>query len=174
LFPKKNFRDQPVEKENSIRINDKIKAYKVLLIDQNGNNLGQVTSREAIQKAREVSLDLVEVGPNSTPPIAKIMDFGKYVFEQKKKEKDNQHRGPVDKEIRLTPNIEIADLEVKVKKLQEFVEEGSRVTLSFKLRGRENKHQHRCYDVINKITELTKDYAIVENKGTIWIASKKQ
>jgi translation initiation factor IF-3 len=173
LFPKKNFRDQPVEKEGGLRINEKIKAYKVLLIDHNGNNLGQMTSRDAIQKAREVSLDLVEVGPTSTPPITKIMDFGKYVFEQKKKEKDNQHRGPVDKEIRLTPNIEIADLEVKVKKIQEFVDEGSKVTLSFKLRGRENKHQSRCYDVINKIIELAKDFATVENKGTIWIASKK-
>jgi len=173
LFPKKSFREQPQQAANGLRINDQIKAWKVRLIDQNGENVGVIGNKEALQKSREVGLDLVEIAPEANPPVAKIMDYGKYVFEQKKKVKDNTHKAPDDKEIRLTPNIEIADLEVKVKKIQEFIEEGSKVTLSFKLRGREMKHQYRCVEVVKKVTEIIKDIANVEEKGGVWIVSRK-
>lgn len=173
MFPKKSFREQPQQAANGLRINDQIKAWKVRLIDQNGENVGVIGNKEALQKSREVGLDLVEIAPEANPPVAKIMDYGKYVFEQKKKVKDNTHKAPDDKEIRLTPNIEIADLEVKVKKIQEFIEEGSKVTLSFKLRGREMKHQYRCVEVVKKVTEIIKDIANVEEKGGVWIVSRK-
>lgn len=162
---------QAVQKEdiNRPRINHEIKVYKVRLIDQNGNNVGIVDTRDALNRARDAVLDLVEVSPTTNPPVCKIMDFRKYIFEQKKKMKENTHKAPETHEIRLTPNIDQHDIEVKARKATEFLEDGSKVILVFKVKGREAKQTEFINDVVKRFYALVDKLATLENKGEVFI-----
>lgn len=150
-----------------------IKTYKIRVIDHNGNNLGVITSREALYKAKEVALDLVEVSPNTTPPVCKIMDLGKYIFDKKKKDKGNEHRAPETHEIRLSPSIGQNDLEVKARKAEEFLKEGSKVIIQFKLHGREAKKTNLIDDVVKKFHSLLNTISNLENAGGVYILVPK-
>ena len=147
------------------RINDEIKCYNVRVIDNNGNNIGVITPREALQRAKQLGLDLVEVSPSAKPPVCKIMDFGKFLFEKRKKQKESFQKAPETHEIRLTPCIGVHDIEIKAKKALEFLTEGSKVILQFKLRGRETKHPELIKEVINKFYDFVKEKAVLESKG---------
>ncbi len=177
MFPNQNkSNNAPVTKndeEDRPNINGEIRAYKVRLIDQSGNNVGVVDTRDALTKARDAALDLVEVSPDATPPVCKIMDFRKYVFEQKKRAKENSHKSPEDHEIRLSPNICQNDLETKARKAQEFLEDGSKVVLTFKVKGREAKKVDFIKDVINRFYVLVEKYSTLENKGGVYILHPK-
>ncbi len=138
------------------RANERIRAREILLIDENGTRLGVTPFYDAINKARSAGLDLVEISPNEKPPVCKIMDFGRYKYDQQKKEHENRQRIKhiENKEIRLSVNIGAHDLQVKADRAKEFIEKGHRVSVGLKLFGRENMFVDRAYQVIRHFAEL--------------------
>jgi translation initiation factor IF-3 len=124
------------------RINEDIRAAKILLIDQNGEKQGIMPISAALEAADEVGLDLVEISPNSDPPVCKLLDYGKFKFqEQKKKNEARKRQKTVEiKEIKLRPNIDVHDYEVKAKAMHRFFEEGDKVKVTLRFRGREMAH----------------------------------
>lgn len=134
------------------RVNEAILAREVQLIGENGENLGLVGKREALIQAEEAGLDLVEVG-NSTPPVCKIMDFGKYKFQAQKKaaEARKKQKTVEVKEIKLRPNIDSHDLDVKTRTMKGFFEEGDKVKVTLRFRGREMAHQDIGMQLLQKV-----------------------
>ena len=128
-----------------LRINDKIRVREVRLIDEEGNQKGIVPTLEALKLARDSDLDLVEVSPNANPPVCKILDYGKYRFEQEKKLRDSKKNQKVlkMKEIRMQPKIGSGDLDTKSKHIQEFLNDGCKVKVTIRFRGRELAHTDR-------------------------------
>ncbi|MBN2652520.1 MAG: translation initiation factor IF-3 [Spirochaetales bacterium] len=139
-----------------LRINENIKMREVRLIDEAGEQLGVVPTKEALQKAIDAGLDLVEVSPNAKPPVCKIIDYGKYKFEQEKKLRESKKKQTVikNKEVRMQPKIETHDLEFKTKMIAKFLKEGNKVKVTVRFRGRELAHKELGRDLLNKI--LTK------------------
>ena len=135
------------------RINDEIRTAKVLLIDQNGEKQGVMPIGAALEAAEEVGLDLVEISPNSDPPVCKILDYGKFKFqEQKKKNEARKRQKTVEiKEIKLRPNIDTHDYEVKAKAMHRFFEEGDKVKVTLRFRGREMAHQDIGYRLLERV-----------------------
>ena len=146
------------------RANEMIKVREVRLILSNGDNIGVVPTREAIYKAQQEGLDLVEISPNSVPPVCKILDFGKYKYElQKRKNETKKKQKVVEiKEIKLTPMIDIHDFNVKLKAAQRFLTEGNKVKFTLKFRGREMSYQDQGVSVLNRMQEQLADIAKVE------------
>ena len=145
------------------RINENIRVREVRLIDDEGNQLGIVPTQEALKLAKEKDLDLVEVSPNANPPVCKILDYGKYRFEQEKKLRDSKKNQKVLKlkEIRMQPKIGSGDLDTKAKHIQEFLNEGDKVKVTIRFRGRELAHTELGYDVLNEVLKrLTSAYNI--------------
>ena len=145
------------------RINQNIRVREVRLIDDEGNQLGVVATADALKMADEKELDLVEVSPNANPPVCKIMDYGKYRFEQEKKLRDSKKNQKVLKlkEIRMQPKIGTGDLDTKAKHIQEFLNEGDKVKITIRFRGRELAHTELGYDVLNEVLKrLTSAYNI--------------
>ena len=134
------------------------------LIDENGEQLGIVPTREAISKAVDAGLDLVEVAANVDPPVCKILDYGKLKYEtQKKKSEARKKQKTIDvKEIKFRPNIEQHDYDVKMKAMRRFLEEGDKVKVTLRFRGREMMHQHLGMKVLNRVREETDELAKVE------------
>ena len=128
--------------KNGQRINEMIRVREVRLIDDEGNQLGIVATQEALRMAKDKDLDLVEVSPNANPPVCKILDYGKYKFEQEKKLRDSKKNQKVLKlkEIRMQPKIGSGDLDTKAKHIQEFLDEGDKVKVTIRFRGRELAH----------------------------------
>lgn len=138
-----------------LRINDQIRARDVRLIDENGEQRGIVSLQTARETAASAGMDLVEVSPNSVPPVCKILDHGKFVYEQKKKireAKKNQTQIKL-KEIRMQPKIEKHDLEFKTKHISEFLEEGNKVKVTIRFRGREMAHTELGRDVLMRVLD---------------------
>lgn len=125
------------------RVNDQITVDKVRLVDAEGNMAGVVTTREALRAAEEAGLDLVEISPNADPPVCKILDYGKYKYEQQKKAAEaRKKQKTVDvKEIKIRPGIEDHDYEVKMRNARRFLEDGDKVKVTMRFRGREMAHQ---------------------------------
>ena len=145
------------------RINDMIRVREVRLIDDGGNQKGIVPTLEALKMAKEKDLDLVEVSPNANPPVCKILDFGKYRFEQEKKLRESKKNQKVLKlkEIRMQPKIGSGDLDTKAKHVQEFLDEGSKVKVTIRFRGRELAHTELGYDVLQEVLKrLTSAYVV--------------
>ena len=135
------------------RINEMIRVREVRLIDEEGNQLGIVPTPEALRMAKDKGLDLVEVSPNANPPVCKILDYGKYRFEQEKKLRDAKKNQKVLKlkEIRMQPKIGSGDLDTKAKHIQEFLDEGDKVKVTIRFRGRELAHTELGYEVLNEV-----------------------
>ena len=145
------------------RINEMIRVREVRLIDEEGNQLGIVPTPEALRMAKDKGLDLVEVSPNANPPVCKILDYGKYRFEQEKKLRDAKKNQKVLKlkEIRMQPKIGSGDLDTKAKHIQEFLDEGDKVKVTIRFRGRELAHTELGYEVLNEVLKrLTSAYNI--------------
>ena len=145
------------------RINEQIRVREVRLIDDEGNEKGIVPTLEALKMAKERELDLVEVAPTANPPVCKILDFGKYRFEQEKKLRDSKKNQKVlkIKEIRMQPKIGSGDLDTKAKHVQEFLDAGDKVKVTIRFRGRELAHTELGYDVLKEVTNrLTSAYVI--------------
>ena len=146
-----------------LRINDKIRVREVRLIDEEGNQKGIVPTLEALKLARDSDLDLVEVSPNANPPVCKILDYGKYRLEQEKKLRDSKKNQKVlkMKEIRMQPKIGSGDLDTKSKHIQEFLNDGCKVKVTIRFRGRELAHTELGFDVLNEVLKrLTSAYVI--------------
>lgn len=144
--------------------NGRIRAKEVQLINQNGEKLGIMSLRDALNKAEESKLDLVLVAPNVNPPVCKIMNYGKYKFEQAKKEKEAKKKQKVVelKEIRITPNIEEHDFGFKAKNARKFIEDGNKLKITVRFRGREINNSKLGEEVLNKFIENLSDIANVE------------
>ena len=145
------------------RINEQIRVREVRLIDDLGEQKGIVSTIEALRMAKEKDLDLVEVSPNANPPVCKILDYGKYRFEQEKKLRESKKNQKVLKlkEIRMQPKIGPGDLDTKAKHVQEFLEEGNKVKVTIRFRGRELAHTELGYDVLNEVLKrLTSAYVV--------------
>ena len=145
------------------RINEQIRVREVRLIDDLGEQKGIVPTIEALRMAKEKDLDLVEVSPNANPPVCKILDYGKYRFEQEKKLRESKKNQKVLKlkEIRMQPKIGPGDLDTKAKHVQEFLDEGDKVKVTIRFRGRELAHTELGYDVLNEVLKrLTSAYVV--------------
>lgn len=145
------------------RINEMIRVREVRLIDDEGNQKGIVPTLEALKMAKDKDLDLVEVSPNANPPVCKILDFGKYRFEQEKKLRESKKNQKVLKlkEIRMQPKIGSGDLDTKAKHVQEFLDDGSKVKVTIRFRGRELAHTELGYDVLQEVLKrLTSAYVV--------------
>lgn len=150
-----------------------IKHQKIRLIDENGTNLGIFTVKDGVAKAKEKNLNLIEINPSSTPPVCKIMDLGKYIFEAKKHKKETTQKAPEAKEIRLTPGIGEHDLKIKAQKVEEFIKDGSKVTIQFKLKGREAKKHDIIKSVVDRFYDLLKNIAIINHNGESYVLTPK-
>lgn len=148
----------------SLRVNEQIRIREVRLIDENGEQKGIMPTYEALRMARERDLDLVEVSPNAMPPVCRLLDFGKYKFEQEKRLKDSRKNQKISKlkEIRMQPKIGPGDLDTKAKHVQEFLDDGNKVKVTIRFRGRELAHTELGYGVLEEIEKRLKEgtYAI--------------
>jgi translation initiation factor IF-3 len=155
-------------KVKGLRINGGIRADKVRLVDAENNQVGIVERLFALEKSREANLDLVEVSPTSDPPVCRIMDYGKWVYEQKRKireaRKKTHHTGSL-KEVRLRPETDIHDIEIKVKHAREFIEKGHKVQFTLVFRGRQMLHKEKGTEVLNGIVESLVDVAKVDRNS---------
>ena len=147
-------------------INRQIKEKEVQVINENGEKLGVFSLNDAIEKAEEKDLDLVLVSPNAKPAVCKIMNYGKYKFEQAKKEKESRRnqKAVEIKEIRVTPNIGAHDFEFKAKNARNFLESGNKVKFTLKFRGRELNNIKAGEDVLNKFINNLSDISSPEKK----------
>jgi translation initiation factor IF-3 len=146
------------------RYNNLITAEKVRVIDDDGENLGVLYTREAIAQAAEVGLDLVEVSPNADPPVCKFLDIGKFKYEAQKKAnlaRKSQKTQEI-KEIKMRPNIDDHDYMVKMKKVAEFIEEGDKVKITLRFRGRELAHQQLGMQLLQRVQADTAETAKIE------------
>jgi len=136
-----------------LRINEQIRVREVRLVDEEGGRNGIISTREALELAKDRDLDLVEVSPNANPPVCKILNYGKYRFEQEKRLRDSRkaNKALKLKEIRMQPKIGAGDLDTKAKHVQEFLDEGDKVKVTIRFRGRELAHTELGYDVLNEV-----------------------
>ncbi|HRY24965.1 MAG: translation initiation factor IF-3 [Geminicoccaceae bacterium] len=146
------------------RINDRIDAREVRLVDQDGGMVGVVAIRDALTRAEDVGLDLVEISPNATPPVCKILDYGKFKYEAQKKANAARKKQRVIevKEIKMRPSIDDNDYSIKMKKVREFLDEGDKVKVTMRFRGREMAHQHLAMNILEKVREELADLAKIE------------
>src|SRR5438034_6950775 len=154
---------QPTPKDGP-RMNEEIRVREVQLIDQTGHNLGPVEIQIALDKAQEAGLDLVEIAPNSEPPVCKILDYGKYKYQAQKKaaEARKKQRTVEIKEIKMRPNIDIHDYDVKMRSIRRFFEEGDKVKVTLRFRGREMAHMELGVRLLDKVKVETAPIAKVE------------
>ena len=152
--------------KQELPINEQIREKQVQVIDEEGKKLGTMDTFYAIDMAAERNLDLVLVAPNVNPPVCKIMNYGKYKFEQAKKEKEARKNQKVveTKEIRITPNIEDHDFGFKCKNARKFLEDGNKVRITVRFRGRELNYVKQGEEILNKFIEELSDISQVEKK----------
>ena len=145
-------------------MNERIRAREIRVIDAEGNQLGIMTPYDAVRKAREVNLDLVEISPNAVPPVCRIMDYGKYLYEQEKKERaaKKHQKQIVLKEVKFSVNVDEHDYVTKRNHVLRFLSEGDKVKASLRFRGREMAHQNLGRDVLDRLVKDVGDKGIVE------------
>ncbi|MGE3065066.1 MAG: translation initiation factor IF-3 [Hyphomicrobiaceae bacterium] len=159
-------RAAPEREPTGPRINDAIRAREVRLIDETGQNIGVVSRADAITRATEAGLDLVEVSPDAVPPVCKILDFGKYKYqEQKKAAEARKNQKVVEiKEIKMRPNIDDHDYDVKMRSIRRFFEEGDKVKVTLRFRGREMAHTQLGVELLKRVKADTEVIAKVESE----------
>ena len=156
----------PGNEDNAPRVNNEITSPQVLLVDENGVKVGITNTLEAIRMAREQSLDLVEVAPLASPPVCRIMDYGKYRYQLQKKEKDARKKQKVQelKEIKMRPKIDDHDFDFKTRAVRTFLEKGHRVKVSVFFRGREMSFLERGEEVLSRVLAECTDVGKCEAK----------
>jgi len=163
--------EQPINRDirgndrvRETRVNERIRTYQVRLIDETGENVGVMPPQRALEIARERNLDLVEISPNANPPVCKLMDYGRYKYEQAKKENEarKNQKTITLKDIRLSPRTDEHDVDVKTRKIQEFLADGDRVRISVKFRGAEMRHPDIGRKLLDGIAEVLKGTAVIE------------
>ena len=157
--------------KESTRINEEIRVRggSIRVTDVEGNSLGIMQVREALNMAMEQHLDLVEIAPKANPPVCRIMDFGKYRYEQQKREKEARKKQKVIsvKEVKLRPNIEQHDFDVKLKNAVRFLEEGNKVKVTIMFRGRELSHPELGREILGRVAEQLKDSVSIERDAKL-------
>ena len=145
-------------------INEQIKDKEVRVVGAGGEQLGIMSSREALKLAQEAELDLVKIAPTAKPPVCKIIDYGKYKYEQIRKEKEAKKKQKIIelKEIRLSPNIEENDLNTKINAARKFISKGNKVKITLRFRGREMAHMQKSRHILDDFAEQLVDIATVE------------
>lgn len=145
-------------------INEQIRDREVRLIGENGEQLGIMSAREAFKIAQEAELDLVKVAPMAKPPVCKIIDYGKYKYEQTRKEKEARKKQKTVevKEVRLSPNIDTNDLNTKINNAKKFISKGNKVKVTLRFRGREMAHVQQSRHILDDFAETLADIAVVE------------
>ncbi|HEY4833017.1 MAG TPA: translation initiation factor IF-3 [Waddliaceae bacterium] len=148
-----------------MRVNREIRAPKVRVISQTGEQVGVLSIRDALQKAEEEGVDLVEIVPGANPPVCKIIDYGKYRYDQTKREKESKKASQkvVVKEIKLKPNIDEHDLQTKLRQAREFFAKGNKVKVTCTFRGREMAHTEIGEKLIQRVCEELEDSATIES-----------
>jgi translation initiation factor IF-3 len=157
-------------KIKGLRVNGGIRVDKVRLIDESNNQVGVVDRDFALQRAKDAGLDLVEVAPNNDPPVCRIMDYGKWLYEQKRRAREARkktHHAGVLKEIRLRPETDPHDIDIKVRHAREFIEKGHKVQFTLMFRGRQLVHRDKGYEMLNKITESMADLAKIDHNSEL-------
>jgi translation initiation factor IF-3 len=153
-------------KIKGLRINGGIRADKIRLVDEANNQVGVVDKFYALERSQQVGLDLVEVAPNNDPPVCRIMDYGKWLYEQKRKVREARkktHHAGVLKEIRLRPETDPHDIDIKVRHAREFIEKGHKVQFSLMFRGRQLMHRDKGFEILNKIAESLGDLSKIDH-----------
>ena len=152
-----------------IRVNHRIRVPEVRVVAEDGSNLGVLSTEQALRRAQEVGLDLVEVNPKAVPPVCKILDFGKFKYEEKKKAREAKKKQTVVevKEIKIRPKTDDHDLDVKVRALRKFIEAGNKVKVTCRFRGREITHPERAQMQLTFILSKIEDLANVEQRPTM-------
>ncbi len=150
-------------------INEQIRDKEVRLISEDGEQLGIMSSREALKRAMEAELDLVKIAPGAKPPVCKIIDYGKYKYEQTRKEKEvkKKQKTVEIKEVRLSPNIETNDLNTKVNNAKKFITKGNKVKVTLRFRGREMAHVQQSKHILDDFAELLADIAVIEKPAKL-------
>jgi len=153
-----------MSKADEPRVNSEITGATIRLVDQNGSMVGVVTVNEAIKLAEQAGLDLVEISPNAAPPVCKILDYGKYRYEIQKKLHDARKKQKVIqiKEIKLRPTIDKHDLEIKLRNVMGFLDDGDKVRITLRFRGREMDHSELGMKILERVQEQLKDLAKIE------------
>ena len=150
----------------SIRINEDIRAQELRVIGSDGTQLGIMSRQEALKTAEEAGVDLVEISPDATPPVAKVVDWGKYQYQKMKEQQKNRKSSKASelKQMRFGLKIGSGDLDIKLRKIRGFLAAGHKVRIQIFYRGREMAHKELGYEMIDKITALLEDDAVVEQK----------
>ena len=150
-------------------INEQIRDKEIRLIGENGEQLGIMSARYAMKMAKEAELDLVKIAPAAKPPVCKIIDYGKYRYEQARKEKEAKKKQKTIeiKEVRLSPNIDVNDLNTKVGAARKFIEKGNKVKVTLRFRGREMAHMQSSRHILDDFAEQMKDVASVDKPPKI-------
>ena len=159
----------PPQKEEGNKINHRIDAREVRLIGADGQNVGVVPTRQALAMAEEANLDLVEISPDAVPPVAKILDYGKFKFQEQKKAAEARKKQKVIeiKEIKMRPMIDDHDYEVKMKAIKRFFEEGDKVKVTLRFRGREMAHQELGLQMAARIEADLADEVVIEQRARL-------
>ena len=154
---------------SELMINEQIRDKEVRLIGENGEQLGIMSSREAMQLAREAELDLVKIAPTAKPPVCKIIDYGKYRYEQARKEKEAKKKQKVIeiKEVRLSPNIDTNDLNTKTSAARKFLEKGDKVKVTLRFRGREMAHMSKSKHILDDFADALSDIAVIDKPSKV-------
>ncbi|WP_373418523.1 translation initiation factor IF-3 [Roseinatronobacter sp. S2] len=155
----------PPQRDTGPRVNDRIRAPEIRLIGAEGENLGVVTPAQAVVMAEEVGLDLVEISPNATPPVCKIMDFGKYKYEVQKREAEARKKQHIIeiKEVKFRPNTDTHDYDVKMRNVIRFLEAGDKVKVTLRFRGREMAHQNIGSELLHRVAGDIEELGKVES-----------
>ena len=155
----------PPVRETGPRVNDRIRATEIRLIGADGENVGVVSPERELEMAEDAGLDLVEISPNATPPVCKIMDFGKFKYEQQKRESEaRKKQKTIDvKEVKFRPNTDTHDYDVKMRNVTRFLEAGDKVKVTLRFRGREMAHQNLGRELLERVAEDIKEIGKVEN-----------
>ncbi len=161
-----NRRDQH-GKAPQIRVNDRIRAPRVRVVTAKGEQLGVMPTRDALSKAREIGLDLVEVAPNADPPVCRIIDYGKYKYMQAKLQKGNKAKAVRMKEVKLRIGTDTNDYNVKMGRTEQFLDHGHKVRFQLRFRGRENAHQQLGLEMMAKVVEDMKTMGQVDQQARL-------
>jgi translation initiation factor IF-3 len=154
----------PPTRDTGPRVNDRIRAAEIRLIGADGENIGIISPDKAMVLAEEAGLDLVEISPNATPPVAKIMDFGKYKYETQKKEAEARKKQKIIeiKEIKFRPNVDTHDYDVKMRSVVKFLQGGDKVKITLRFRGREMSHTELGRKLLERVATDVTEYGKVE------------
>lgn len=154
---------------SELMLNEQIRDKEIRLIGEDGEQLGIMSAKDALKMAKEAGLDLVKIAPTAKPPVCKIVDYGKYRYEQARREKEAKKKQKTTevKEIQLTPNIDVNDLNTKANQARKFVEKGNKVKVALRFRGREMAHMATGKEVMDTFFEKVSDVAVVEKPAKL-------